>query len=383
MRLISTLDDQKKAFTLASYLKQQGIENQLEVHTNTDWGDPDYGTTTCRVWILEEDQVDKAMEITQEFEQDSDNPKYRNLKIDVKTSTIDESPDITLAPTSHEKQNASPLTLYLLLTCVIIFLVSSMTSPNYEEIPKYLPAAPILFSPIYKELIYDYPKAYELVDKLVMTYGIEALKQPETLPQGAKDLINQLQNTPYWHGFYEKLVIHLKNPDTPWDFSAPMFEKIKHGEFWRIFTPILLHSDLFHLLFNMIWLIILGKQIEQRVGKMRYLLFILIAGGISNTAQYLMSGSNFLGFSGVLCAMIMFIWMRQKKAAWEGYLLQRGTMAFIAFFVLFMLFLQLVSFFFGVYTDTTMPLSIANTAHIMGALTGYWLAKGNTFAWQR
>lgn len=383
MRLICTLDDQKIAFMLAAYLNHQGIENQLDVHTNTDWGDPAYGTATCRIWVTEEDQVDRALQIYDEFQQNPDNPKFRDLRIDAHTSALDE-PSITIVPTSASStQPASPLTLYLLIACTIIFIVSSMTSPNFDTIPKGLPFTPILFSPTYKGLVYDYPHAYEIIDKLVLTYGLDIFKQPETLPEGAKTLIFDFERTPYWHGFYDKLITHFKHPETPWNFSAPLFEKIREGEIWRLFSPILLHSDIFHLLFNMIWLIILGKQIEQRVGKVRYIIFILIAAAISNTAQYLMSGPNFLGFSGVLCAMIMFIWMRQRTAAWEGYLLQTGTMAFITFFVLFMLVLQIGGFFMDIYSETSMPLSIANTAHIVGALTGYILAKGNVFAWQR
>ena len=42
------------------------------------------------------------------------------------------------------------------------------------------------------------------------------------------------------------------------------------------FFPILLHADIFHLFFNMLWLIVLGKQIEQRLKTGRYVLFILL-----------------------------------------------------------------------------------------------------------
>ena len=84
----------------------------------------------------------------------------------------------------------------------------------------------------------------------------------------------------------------------------------------------------------MIWLAVLGRQMELRLGGFRYLLFILITGIISNIVQYMMSGPNFLGYSGILCAMLSFIWVRQKKAAWEGYVLQDSTMGFMLLFLI-------------------------------------------------
>ena len=109
---------------------------------------------------------------------------------------------------------------------------------------------------------------------------------------------------------------------SPSSSTLPCSKKSRREKYWRLFTPCLLHNDIFHIFFNMIWLVVLGKQMEMRLSLFRYALFILIAAVVTNTAQYLMSGSNFIGFSGVLCAMLTFIWMRQKKTAWEGYQLR-------------------------------------------------------------
>ena len=45
--------------------------------------------------------------------------------------------------------------------------------------------------------------------------------------------------------------------------EIPLFEKIRQGELWRLFTPCILHRDFLHILFNMIWVWILVKQIEE------------------------------------------------------------------------------------------------------------------------
>jgi len=162
--------------------------------------------------------------------------------------------------------------------------------------------------------------------------------------------------------------------------GAPLFEKIREGELWRVITPCFLHSDIFHLLFNMIWLIVLGKQIEQRMKPLRYVLFILITGIVTNTAQYLMTGSDFLGISGVLCAMLSFIWVRQRKAAWEGYRMDRSTFAMMGAFIVMMFAIQVFYFFMEVQGLSTDFMRIANTAHLSGIAIGYIIGKIDTLA---
>lgn len=383
MRLVCSLNDQQKAYTLSAYLLQQKIENRLELITNSDWSSPEYGTITCNIWVIDEDQLEQSQQIVEEFLRDPDNPRF--LPPTETTAPFQDEPSpITMNPNAAAK-TVEPLgiiTGYILFICVIFLIISSLTSPAVKAIPQGLPYEPILFSPLNKALLYDYPKAYEIVDKLVETYGLDTLVTESPLPKGSQQLIDEFNHTPYWKGFYEKMVQHFRDPSSSWEITAPLFEKEREGELWRLLTPIFLHGDIFHLFFNMIWLIVLGKQMEQRLGKAKYILFIAIAALISNTAQYFMSGPNFLGFSGVLCAMLTFIWFRQRKAAWEGYLLEKSTMAFITFFIIFMFCLQVISFFFEAHENTNFSIGIANTAHLTGALVGYILSRFQFFAWR-
>ncbi len=50
---------------------------------------------------------------------------------------------------------------------------------------------------------------------------------------------------------------------------------IKKGEVWRTVTPIFLHGNPIHLLFNMMMLVQLGRLIEWREGTVRYGLIVL------------------------------------------------------------------------------------------------------------
>lgn len=389
MRLISTFKDQKLAYNFSLFLQENGIENQLEFTPNTDWGSSEYGDIDCKVWIKNEEDLDTALDYANSFKENPNDPKFQlkgdstNIFQELQQPSISnpnalsENPDVQ----SSQKPTGN-ITIFLAVLCALLLWIGSSTTPAIKSFPNYLPHTPILSPPINKELMYDYPLTFELTDRLIEKYGLESLSNFDTLPQTGKNLVEQILQTPYWKGFYDKVLLYIKQPEVPITFDAPLFEKIRQGEFWRTFTPCLLHSDIFHLFFNMVWLIVLGQQMEKRMGKKRYIFFILIVGIFSNTLQYLMSGSSFVGFSGVLTGMLAFIWVRQKKAGWEGYQLERGTLIFIAFFVLFMFSLQLLSFLLEAFTDHSLPIGIANTAHLAGAFAGYFLAKSNFFAWK-
>lgn len=392
MRLINTIQNQEQAYLLSAYLHQQNIDNQLEIITNTDWGNADYGTTTCRIWIIEEDQFDQALKITETFQENPQDTRFQRQSIktlpketsnpahqDIESLVVETTPG---APRQSErKQPMAPITLYIVIICSLLLMFSGFSSPEIKTLPKNIPVAPLLFSPLEKALLYDYPKAFEIIDTLVKDYGYESLDNLNALPQTGKNLLLEYTQTPYWEGIYKKIVDKAGNHGSS-EWNAPLFEKIREGEIWRVLTPAFLHANIFHLFFNMIWLIVLGQQIEKRLGKGRYLLFIFLIATVSNTAQYLMSGSNFLGFSGVISGMIGFIWIRQQRAAWEGYQLEKSTLGFVFVFILMMFGLQVVSFFSEIFYNEAIPIGIGNTSHLAGALLGIILARLNFFSWR-
>lgn len=273
-------------------------------------------STFCRIWIENEDQAPDAQEWLNILKENPASPLFRK--------------------THKTSEPIGVINWISLILCGVLFLATQLTTPPREAVPSQFPA----LSPVKKELLYDYP--------------------------------------PYWTGLYDKAADYLTGQ--PVLFNAPLFEKIRQGEVWRLFTPALLHIDILHIAFNMLWVIILGKQIEKRLGTARYLLFILVAGIFSNTAQYLMSGPNFAGFSGIVCAMIMFVWIRQKIAPWEGYLMQPSTFNFVVFFVFLMFALQTLSFILEITIQKAIPVSIANTAHLAGGLIGYLMGRLNFFS---
>jgi GlpG protein len=389
MRLLCTFDNEKDARVFSTFLTKRKIENQLEITSNTDWGSTDYGKISGKIWIVDEDKVEEGFESYEKYLEDPNDPLFLESTDEIpslfgiqdKIETPSEPIPIFGAP----KRLAKPkpigfFTLYIIIGCTLIFFFSVFNQRPYESIPLKLPYIPLFASPVNKALMYDYPHAYEIIDKIVNAYGFEKLQNVNELPQEATYLLDQYYNTPIWTGLYDKIVAHLLHDTKEPYFNAPMFEKIKDGEVWRLFTPALLHYDLLHLFFNLIWFLILGRQMEERLGTSRFIIFVLLAGIFSNTCQYLMSGFDFIGISGVVMAMITFIWFRQKKAVWEGYQLLPMTMGFITIFILALLVMQTLSFILEIQGSAPFTSHIANTAHLSGAFIGYIFSKGSLFA---
>lgn len=398
MRLIGTLKNVEAAHKLSQALTKQGIENQCEDGSVTDWGSAEYGDRFCRLWIIDEDRLAEALKLYQSYEQAAQGMlPLPNTAPDVSSSSSvppSVSPSI-LANLKHRiedgrqneiRQPASamgPVTLAIIMVCAILYFWTVFETPEREKLPQGMPRAAAVTSPVLRAFLYDYPKAFEIVDEFTgLVQQNQWTSDAQISPEG-QALITKFENTPFWHGLYTAVVQYFRGG--PWEatLQAPRYEKIREGEVWRLMTPVFMHSDLLHILFNMLWLIVLGKQMEQRLGAWRYVLFCLIVGVFSNTVQYLMSGPNFIGFSGILCGMLTYIWVRQKKAPWEGYQLQSGTYLFLTVFILAMLSLQVVSFIGEIYWDRGIASGIANAAHLSGALAGYVLGQLQFFAWHR
>ena len=367
-----------------------------------DWASDSYGNKTFRLWIYDEDKLEEAEKLLQTFlanpeaeELQGVQPKPQILSSELASPTqrFLEQKLKTKFKRSIEKTPRSSfrLTNFLIAVCSAILLLTLWTQKDTGKIPPAVRNEIITTSPLQKTLLFDYPKTYELLDKIIALYGYESLLKPNELPPTGKLLYEEHLKTPAWPGVYPYFIAlgHdiLKNKkmatqtwlDT-WQ-NVKLFEKIREGEAWRLVTPILLHAEILHLFFNMIWLLLLGTQIENRIGLGRYILFIVIVAILSNVAQYLATGPAFLGFSGVVCGMAFFMRARQKIAPWEGYQMTTGTFYFILFFIGLLAILSIATFFLEVFQITSLQIIIANSAHITGAVVGYLLGRVNTFSW--
>ncbi len=383
MRFIGTIshlsEPREEALLFSRFLTQQNIAHVLEERVCQDWQSDDYGKIETLVWIEEEEKVAEAKQWLDQFLNRSSNEDFKVEPIVPISSSLESNKEQPTQSISWGKQSMGWLTQTFILICVLLMALSIKLTPG-KDLTSNQTGKTIFISPVNQLLLYDYPLAYELIHDYFDVSENKVDQAEKNFEE--KNLIKKLQETTLWTGVFslwgksqEKLPYQLA--------TTPQFEKIKKGELWRLFTPALLHADLLHLFFNMLWIIVLGKQIEQRLTPVRYIALLLIFALFSNTLQYLATGPNFMGASGILCGMLTFIWERKKIAPWEGYELSQSTYLFMMIFIVAIAVLQLFAFFVGYALDLSFSLGIANTAHLSGALLGYLVGKINFFSWRK
>jgi GlpG protein len=133
------------------------------------------------------------------------------------------------------------------------------------------------------------------------------------------------------------------------------------AEPWRLLGPAFFHFSWLHIVFNTMWWWQLGGSIEETLGKGTLINLLLISAIFSNLGQFFVSGANFGGLSGVVYALVGFIW-------WYGYLAPEKGLFLSKPIIGFLLFWLLLGFI------DVLPVNVANTAHLLGLISGCLLA---------
>ncbi|MEC6824913.1 rhomboid family intramembrane serine protease GlpG [Photobacterium piscicola] len=132
-------------------------------------------------------------------------------------------------------------------------------------------------------------------------------------------------------------------------------------QLWRYFSHALLHFSALHVIFNCLWWWLLGGQIERHSGSAKLVQLFLISSLISGFGQFWLDGPNFGGLSGVVYALLGYIW-------WMGWLAPQRGLVIARSYVVFMLVWLVIGF------AEPVGIAIANMAHLMGLLTGCAIA---------
>lgn len=150
--------------------------------------------------------------------------------------------------------------------------------------------------------------------------------------------------------------------------------EVLRGEVWRLVTPIFMHGNFIHILFNLLWLKDLGSVIEYRQGPRRFMGVLLWTAVVSNLAQYWMSGPLFLGISGVVFGMLGYIWMQGRFDPRAGMRLPQGVV-----------FMMLLWVFLGISgsIESMTGMRVANTAHVAGLVAGCIMGIAVSFLFRR
>jgi len=280
MRLIGHLANESYARTMGNYLLVQGIDNQLEFQKDEGWA----------IWIMDEDNLDRAAKLLEGFRANPADPKYQaEAKAADDIRAKKEKDEEAWRKRLSDRRNLfrpivgyglGPMTIVLIIACVVIFILSGFGN-NPEK---------------------------------VAALFISEYERGARLPE------------------------------------------IRHGQIWRLFTPALIHFNIMHIFFNMLWLRDLGSMIEGRQSSLHFIIIAAAVAALSDLAQYWVSGPIFGGMSGVVYGLLGYIWIRGKTDPASGLFLHRSTVTMMLIWLVLC------------YTGLLGP--VANTAHLAGLLVG-------------
>lgn len=137
------------------------------------------------------------------------------------------------------------------------------------------------------------------------------------------------------------------------------------GQWWRLLTPAFLHFGLFHVLFNSLWMWDLGRRVELALGKYNYLLLFATTAIVANLTQYFWNNDAlFGGMSGVVYALVGFIWLRRQLTPQPLYAVPLSIIGFMLVWLLLCM---------SGFVDNFIDGSVANAAHVGGLFSGMLL----------
>lgn len=321
MRQIGTLPTEHQASVLTDWLLAEGIETKYEREL-----------AGFEIWVKDEDQLERAK---RELEAYIANPQERRYQeaaqraAEVRRSRQERqrSYERNLQQPATQRGSRGSLTLALIIACVVVAILT-----NFGQSPTGPSAA-------MKALTFNAVPA-ELGAKLAAE--------------------------------------HRFNPEA-W---ALRFASIRRGELWRMVTPIFLHFDVLHLVFNLIWLYQLGLMIERRYGSLLLGALCLVIAIVSNFMQVAVperfggalpnpQDPNLMiylgGMSGVVYGLFGYIWVKILVDPECGFSLPTST---IAIMVGWMFFCMVFDSTMVEGAGEGMRSSVANWAHGGGLVAG-------------
>jgi GlpG protein len=301
MRCLGEIDGRKSTEQFVAFLLTQGITTHIDTGRE--------GSDRWEVWVRDEDQLNQAKDLLDQFQANPSDAKYqqalrdagrilneRNRKREAANNNV-RRVKYRSGPLADRK--VPPMTLTLVILCVAVSLLSNFGGPGKTN-------------------------------------------------QIGRVIIGQL-------GFVAASDYEASNRDPA--------ANLKKGQFWRAITPIFLHLSPLHLVFNMFGMIVFGRIAERWLGTPRYALLILAAAVFSNLLQGLspewMRGSPaFGGISGVVYCLFGYIWTRSS--------LNPSLGVMIPFPVVILLIAPIIIGFSGIAQNWNM----ADLAHLGGLVVG-------------
>jgi len=100
--------------------------------------------------------------------------------------------------------------------------------------------------------------------------------------------------------------VSFSNPDFYFNNYGFSFNDLFNGRLFTVFTSMFLHGNIIHLFGNMLFLWVFGKNIEAKIGSLKFLIFYFLCGIFAILAYSLMEdrGSLVIGASGAISGVL-------------------------------------------------------------------------------
>jgi GlpG protein len=254
MRELTAFEDEATARKLGEVLSGGEIEAEVRQGNDGSW----------RVWVVDEDKLDRAREALEGFREHPESPEHERLIERARSRRKEQAeqeasrPRVIRLRERWQAANLGRVTLGLIAISVVVAVITRLGDNN--SVTRYFTIA---------------------------GYIVDG------------DLIRWSQ-----------------------------WEDLLSGQVWRLVTPIFVHFGVLHILFNMLWLKDLGSAIERLQSSLFLVLFVLVTAVLSNLVQYLVPPSSplFGGMSGVVYGLLAYIWIRGRFDPASGYGLDRRTL---------------------------------------------------------
>ncbi|MCL2711998.1 MAG: rhomboid family intramembrane serine protease [Methanomassiliicoccaceae archaeon] len=152
-------------------------------------------------------------------------------------------------------------------------------------------------------------------------------------------------------------------------FKTILFHEGK--ELWTLITSLFVHGDLWHLMFNMIFLLAIGIPLESRIGRGRFVIIYFIGGIVGNItfaiAEWNAMPVFLIGSSGAISALLgamIMLYPKEKILFFFGPILTNRFPVWAPILVWFAIQLIMMPF------DTP----VAYSAHLGGFAAGAGIA---------
>jgi membrane associated rhomboid family serine protease len=148
------------------------------------------------------------------------------------------------------------------------------------------------------------------------------------------------------------------------------------AEIPTIFTSMFMHAGWMHLLGNMLFLWIFGDNVEDHLGRAKFLIFYLVCGIVATLAQVAVSAESNIpnlgasgAISGVLAGYLVLFPKGRVRVLMRGRVVALPALVVIGLWIILQIISGIASF-----TQSAQTGGIAYMAHIGGFVAGLALA---------